>query len=80
MIAIRLRHSSNDTLAASLLQYENLCPKEEGTDWQTQNNLKIAAAPLLDLMDISGYACLLSDYHETPRPEGTYIDGMGYLS
>ena len=50
----------------SLLQYENLCPKEEGTDWQTQNNLKIAAAPLLDLMDISGYACLLSDYHETP--------------
>lgn len=51
----------------NLLQYENLRPKEEGTDWQTQNNLKIAAAPLLDLMDISGYACLLSDYHETPH-------------
>ena len=50
-----------------LLQYENLRPREEETDWQTQNNLKIAAAPLLDLMDISGYAYLLSDLHEMPH-------------
>ena len=64
-----------------LLQYENLRPREEGTDWQTQNNLKIAAAPLLDLMDISGYAYLLSDYHETPRlKEPVVIAWDTYLS
>ena len=50
-----------------LLQFGKLRPEEMGTDWQTQNDLKIAAAPLLDIMDISGYAYLLSDYHETPR-------------
>lgn len=49
-----------------LLQFGRLRPEEVGTDWHTQNNLKIAAAPLLDLMDISGYAYLLSDLHETP--------------
>ena len=49
-----------------LLQYENLRPNEDGVDRPTLNNLKIAAAPLLDLMDISGYAYLLSDLHETP--------------
>ena len=54
-------------LSGCLLQYENLRHGEEGTDWQTQNNLKIAAAPLLDLMDISGYAYLLSDLHEMPH-------------
>ena len=51
----------------SLLQFDKLRSEELGTDRQNLNNLKIAAAPLLDLMDISGYAYLLSDYHETPR-------------
>ena len=49
-----------------LLQFGRLRPEEVEMDSQTQNNFKIAAAPLLDLMDISGYAYLLSDYHETP--------------
>ena len=64
-----------------LLQYENLHPNEVGTDWQTLNNLKIAAAPLLDLMDISGYAYLLSNLHETSHLKesilttwNTYLD------
>ena len=48
-----------------LLQYENLRPNEDGIDRHTINNLKIAAASLLDLMDISGYAYLFSDLHET---------------
>ena len=51
----------------SLLQFQKLRPNELGTDQQSLNNLKIAAAPLLDLMDISGYAYLLSDYHDTPH-------------
>ena len=54
-------------IGGSLLQFDKLRSEELGTDWQDLNNLKIAAAPLLDLMDISGYAYLLSDYHETPR-------------
>lgn len=49
-----------------LLEFQNLRPEEFGTDQQTLNNMQIAAAPLLDLMDISGYAYLLSDYHEIP--------------
>lgn len=51
----------------SLLQFDidKLRSEELGTDRQNLNNLKIAAAPLLDLMDISGYAYLLSDYHDT---------------
>ncbi len=53
-------------LGCSLLQFEKLRSKDLGTDWQNLNNLKIAAAPLLDLMDISGYVYLLSDYHDAP--------------
>ena len=48
----------------SLLQFDKLRSEECGTDWQNLNNLKIAAAPLLDLMDMSGYVYLLSDYHD----------------
>ena len=53
-------------LGCSLLQFEKLRSKDLGTDWQNLNNLKIAGAPLLDLMDISGYVYLLSDYHDAP--------------
>ncbi len=53
-------------LGCSLLQFEKQRSKDLGTDWQNLNNLKIAAAPLLDLMDISGYVYLLSDYHNAP--------------
>ena len=49
----------------STLQFEQLKPKETKLDRQSQIDLKIAVAPLLDLMDISGYAYLLSDYHDT---------------
>lgn len=53
--------------SGSLLQFDRQRSKQMETDWQTLNNLKISAALLLDLMDISGYAYLLSDYHETPH-------------
>jgi hypothetical protein len=32
-------------------------------DWRVQQEFKIAAAALLDVMDVSGYAKLLADYH-----------------
>ena len=53
-------------LVGSLLQFERLRPKEAKLDWRTEIDMKIAVAPLLDLMDISGYVYLFSDYHDAP--------------
>lgn len=50
----------------SLLQFNQLETEEAASDWQQQVNLKIAVDPLLDLMNISGYIYLLSEYHEAP--------------
>ena len=55
----------------SSLQFERLRPEEVELDSQSQIDLKIAVAPLLDLMDISGYTYLFSDYHDTPRLKET---------
>lgn len=49
-----------------VLQYDKLCPNELDKGMQSLNNLKIAAAPLLDMMSISGYAFLFSEYHDEP--------------
>ncbi|MGF6976571.1 hypothetical protein QFZ94_005021 [Paraburkholderia sp. JPY465] len=35
----------------------------DGPDWQVTQNLRLAVAPVLDLMEVSGYALLLSEYH-----------------
>lgn len=36
-------------------------------NWRDSIKIKIASAPLLDLMDLSGYGHLLSDYHNNPK-------------
>lgn len=41
----------------------SLRPKGTNTDWRAQQDFKIAAAALLDVMDVSGYAKLLSEFH-----------------
>ena len=67
--------------SGSLLQFDKQRSKQMETDWQNLNNLKIAAAPLLDLMDISGYAYLLSDYHGTSHLKEPIIQAWNkYLS
>ena len=53
-------------LYGSLLQFEQLRPKEAKLDWRSKIDLKVAFAPLLDLMDISGYMHLFSDFHDAP--------------
>ena len=53
-------------LYGSLVQFERLKPKEAKLDWRSEIELKVAVAPLLDLMDISGYVYLFSDYHDAP--------------
>lgn len=50
-------------LLGCLLRFDNLRPKSVSTDWRVQQEVKIAAAALLDVMDVSGYARLLADYH-----------------
>ena len=60
-------------LAGSALQFERLKSGNADLDWQSQINLKVAVAPLLDLMAISGYAYLFSDYHDNPCLKKTII-------
>lgn len=48
------------------LQYNRLRPEEITLPLRMERDMKIAVAPLLDLMDISGYAYLLADYHDAP--------------
>jgi len=50
-------------LFGCLLRFDNLRPKSISMDWRVQQEFKIAAAALMDVMDISGYARLLADYH-----------------
>ncbi|MBM7624272.1 hypothetical protein [Sporohalobacter salinus] len=49
----------------SINKFDSLKPEELGDGgWRTTNKLKVAVAPLLDLMDISGYGLILSEFHE----------------
>ncbi len=50
-------------LHGCLLRFDSLRPKGANTDWRAQQDFKIAAAALLDVMDVSGYARLLSEFH-----------------
>jgi len=50
-------------LHGCLLRFNNLRPKGTSTDWRAQQDFKIAAAALLDVVDVSGYAKLLSEFH-----------------
>jgi hypothetical protein len=50
-------------LFGCLMRYDSLRPKSVSMDWWVQQDFKIAAAALLDVMDVSGYAKLLADYH-----------------
>lgn len=53
-------------LAGALLQYDRLIPKDGLVDLNSQIAFKIAAAPLMDLMDLSGYAYFYAEYHNNP--------------
>ena len=50
-------------LYGCIMRFESLRPKAATMDWRAQQEFKIAAAPLLDLMELSGYARLMTDYH-----------------
>lgn len=48
--------------SASLLQFDKLMPRAGNVDLNAQNAMKIACAPMLDLLDVSGYAFFYSEY------------------
>ena len=50
-------------LHGCFLKFDSLRPKAASIDWRVQQDFKIAAAALLDVMDVSGYAKLLSEFH-----------------
>lgn len=51
-------------LYGCLMSFDKLRPQTISMDLHTQRNFKIAAAPLLDLMELSGYAKLMADYYD----------------
>ena len=51
-------------LSATLMLFNKIFPDGAPTDLKKQMDLKIAVAPLLDLMDVSGYAYLYAAYYE----------------
>ncbi|MCY1215538.1 hypothetical protein D9M72_273860 [compost metagenome] len=53
-------------LVGCVLRFDRLRPKD-GADHAAQRELKIAAAALLDLIDASGYAKLMAEYHGNER-------------
>jgi len=54
-------------LYASLMQRDKLMPKEAGEDQTIAWQIRIALAPLIDLLNISGYAWLASELHNKPE-------------
>ena len=58
-----LQNVFSNYLFGSLLMYKKLILQNTSVDFRVQQEFRIAMSVLLDLMDISGYAKLMTDYH-----------------
>lgn len=47
-----------------IIKFEDLKPIVKKVDWRVKQKFKMAIAPLLDLVDVSGYDYLMSEYYE----------------
>jgi hypothetical protein len=61
-------------LYGCLMRFDKLRPGETSTDWRAQQEIKIAAAPLLDVIELSGYAKLMADYHDNVQLWQVIVD------
>jgi hypothetical protein len=52
-----------DFFQSSLLQFNRLLASATESDWRVHHTVKIALAPVLDVMDLSGYSILFSELH-----------------
>jgi hypothetical protein len=59
---------------SSFLQYDRLGTNVSQQNWQATIAIKVAVAPMLDLMDLSGYGFLLADFHDNPIISSTIAD------
>lgn len=50
-----------------LVRFEDLRPKTLAAEWRIRQELLVAATPVLDLMEISGYFCLYAEFHNQPE-------------
>ena len=60
--SLQVRHVFTHYLCASIGQFLQIRPEGNLDDWREQIKLKTSIAPLLDLMDLSGYAYLYASY------------------
>jgi hypothetical protein len=56
---------------SSLMQYDRIKANVDLSTWQASNAVKVAVAPVLDLMSLSGYGFLLAQYHNNPALSST---------
>lgn len=61
-------------LYGCIMGFDKLRPKSTTMDWRAQQDFKIAAAPLLDLMELSGYVRLMADYHDNDQLWQVVVD------
>ena len=62
-----LRNVFAPYLYGCMLRFNKLRPQSSTVDWRAQQDFKIAAAPLLDLMELSGYSRLMAEYHNNDQ-------------
>jgi hypothetical protein len=66
--------------ASSLMQFDHLKAKADFQDWRGQTAIKVAIAPMLDLMSVSGYGLLLAEVHDNPELSSSIVSAWnGYL-
>lgn len=56
------------------MKYNNLKPIAIKNDWVFQNEIMISIGPLLDLIDITGYSILMSDYFDKKELKNSVIN------
>ena len=56
------------------MQFERLRAKADFQDWRGQSAMKVAIAPILDLMSLSGYGLLLADVHGNSELSKSIVD------
>lgn len=47
---------------ASFMQFNKLMPKDLSEQWRVESQINIASSPIIDLIDLSGYCILMSEY------------------
>jgi hypothetical protein len=63
-----------DFFQSSLLQFNRIRAKAAESDWRMDFAVKVAVAPVLDLMDLSGYSILLSELHGNTSISSTIVN------